>query len=297
MTSGPVDPGVAGSVTAAVRRAVQRLAAAGVPSPRTDAELLAAHLLGVPRGRLPLADFDAAQADRFEELVAERADRVPLQHLTGVAAFRDLDLAVGPGVFVPRPETEVLAEVAIAEARTRPAATVVDLCAGSGAIGLAVAVEAPGSRVRAVEVEESAAAWCARNAERLTDRVAAAGSTYRLIADEVAGEWSVGIADVDVVVANPPYIPEEAVPRDPEVADHDPAAALYGGPDGLVVVRQVIAVAARILRPGGLLVMEHADDQGAAVRRLLAGSWDDVATGQDLTGRDRWTGGRRPAQH
>jgi release factor glutamine methyltransferase len=287
------QPQVTGSAVAAIRWAEQRLGDAGVPSPRADAELLAAHVLGVSRGRLPLCEFDAVGRDRFERLVDERADRVPLQHLTGVAGFRDLDLAVGPGVFVPRPETEVVAEVAIIEARSRTAAQVVDLCAGSGAIGLAIAIEAPGSRVLAVEADESAAAWCARNAERLADRIAASGSEYRLRTGEVVGDWSTGMAAVDVVAANPPYIPDAAVPREPEVARHDPAPALYGGPDGLEIVRQVIAVAARILRPGGLLVMEHADDQAAAVRRLLGNGWTQVATGQDLTGRDRWTSGRR----
>jgi release factor glutamine methyltransferase len=236
------------------------------------------------------------QAAGFEELLAQRAARVPLQHLTGRAPFRTLELAVGPGVFVPRPETEVVAGVAIDEAaelaRRREAPLVVDLCSGSGALALAVAVEVPAARVVAVELDPMAHAWAARNVAALAPRV-----DLRL-GDAVRAHEGV-LADlagtVDVVVANPPYIPPGSRPVDPEVADHDPPVALYGGgDDGLAVPRGVVASAAGLLHPGGLLVMEHADGQGPATRGLVGGpGWRDVRTVEDLTGRPRALVARR----
>ena len=207
---------------------------------------------------------DDEQAAAFEDLLAQRVARIPLQHLTGRAPFRTLELAVGPGVFVPRPETEVVAGVAIDEAielaRREPSPLVVDLCTGSGAVALAVAVEVPAARVAAVEVDPMAHAWAARNVAAIAPRV-----DLRL-GNAVHAETGV-LADlagaVDVVVANPPYIPPGSRPVDPEVADHDPPLALYGGgDDGLAVPRGVVASAAGLLQPGGLLVMEHADGQG-----------------------------------
>lgn len=271
-----------------VRAAAARLEAAGVASPRYDAEELAAHVLGLSRAKLVLLDrLPAAVADRYERLVAERADRVPLQHLTGVAGFRRLDLAVGPGVFVPRPETEVL--VGWALARLRPGDLVVDLCAGSGAVALAIADEAPGVRVHAVEREEHALAWAARN-------VAATGLPVTLHRGDVADpDLLVELAGtVDLVTANPPYIPVGArVER--EVAEHDPPAALWGGEDGLAVVRQVERAAARLLRPGGLVAVEHADRQGDSVPAVFA-RWAEVADHPDLVGRARFTTARRPPE-
>jgi release factor glutamine methyltransferase len=234
-------------------------------------------------------------AERLADLVAERAARVPLQHLTGRAGFRGIELAVGPGVFVPRPETETVAGLAIEAARTldpgRSAAPgeplVVDLCSGSAAIALSVAVEVPSARVVALELEPHALAWAQRN---VTD---VAPGRVELRAGDVAGADRGVLADlagrVDVVVANPPYIPPGARPLDPEVADHDPEAALYGGgADGLAVPRAVVAVAAALLRPGGVFVMEHGDAQGAACRAMAcAPVWTDVRTAVDLTGRDR----------
>lgn len=216
----------------ALRDAERVLAAAGVGSPRVDAELLAAHLLGVTRGELGVAVVLGRPAPAgLGDLVARRAQRVPLQHLVGTAPFRGLDLAVGPGVFVPRPETEAVAQVAIDAAHDavarRGAALVVDLCTGSGAIALAVAAEVPGAQVHAVELDAVAHAWAARN-------VAGSGVVLH------RGDARTALTDldgtVDVVVSNPPYVPPGAVPVDPEVADHDPAVALYGlGPDGLEV--------------------------------------------------------------
>lgn len=264
---------------------------AGVPSPDADAVELAAFVLGVEhsevRRRVVLRATVADDAvDRFTDLVAERTTRVPLQHLTGRAPFRRLVLAVGPGVFVPRPETEVVAGFAIDAARAAgPDPVVVDLCTGSGAIALAVADEVTGARVHAVEVSPEAHAWAERNVTLSGLRV-----------DLRLGDATTAFEDlegaVDVVVSNPPYIPQDAEPVDPEVRDHDPRVALYGGSaDGLAVPLAVAARAAVLLRPGGVLVMEHADVQGDSLPAALraSGRWRDVVDRADLTGRPRAT--------
>ena len=280
-----------------VREARRRLAAAGVPSPDADAVQLAAHFWMTTPGDLAARALRGVavhplEGREFLDLVAARADRVPLQHLTGVAAFRTVELSVGPGVFVPRPETEVVAGLAIDEAGRLVAPLVVDLCTGSGAIAVAVAVEVPAARVVAVEVDPMAHAWAARNVAALAPRV-----DLRL-GDAVGADTGVAAdlaGTVDVLVANPPYIPAGCNPVDPEVAEHDPPVALYGGgDDGLAVPRGVVASAARLLRPGGLLVMEHADTQGPGTRALVAGpGWRDVRTAEDLTGRARALVARR----
>ncbi|MEV0809022.1 peptide chain release factor N(5)-glutamine methyltransferase [Micromonospora sp. NPDC050200] len=279
----------------AVARATRVLAAAGVASARAEAELLAAYVLDVPRGRLALADgFTAAQRERFEALVARRADREPLQHLTGRAGFRHLELAVGPGVFVPRPETELLAGWGIDAARTRPAPLVVDLCSGSGAIALAVAQEVPGARVVAVERSPAALGWLRRNA---ADRAAAGDRPVEVVAADVTDPELLAalVGEVDVLLCNPPYVPR-AVAVPPEVAGHDPDEAVFGGADGLSVIRPVLARAAQLLRPGGALGVEHDDTHGAAVPALLAADagYADVAEHRDLVGRPRFaTASRR----
>lgn len=285
------------TLAAALRAGAQRLAEAGVASARGDVELLAAHLLGTDRSGVQLASLrgDEAPAD-LDALVARRAGREPLQHIVGRAPFRTLELAVGPGVFVPRPETEHVAQVAIDEAaavaagRPDEPVVVVDLCTGSCAIALAVADEVPAALVHAVELDAAAHTWAARNVAAL-----AAGERVHL----VRGDARTALRDldgtVDVVVSNPPYIPPDAVPVDPEV-HADPAVALYGlGPDGLAVPRGIVAAGARLLRAGGLLVMEHADVQGADVRGLVAstGVFTGVRTRQDLTSRDRMVVARR----
>jgi release factor glutamine methyltransferase len=291
------------TVGGAIRWAAARLAAAGVPSPRVDAETLLAHALGTGRAevrRLAVLDRDlpAEAGDRFAADVERRAAREPLQHLTGTAPFRHLELAVGPGVFVPRPETEQVAQAAVDEvARVVArdgAAVVVDLCTGSGAIALAVATEVPGARVHAVELDAAAHGWAERNVVATTHGAAPA------VVHLVRGDARTALRDldgtVDVVVSNPPYVPPGAVPRDPEVADHDPAVALYGlGDDGLEVPRGVTAAAARLLRPGGLYVMEHAEVQAAAARAMVAGvgGFDAASTLDDLTGRPRMVVARR----
>ena len=283
MTAGPGHP----DLSTALRAATSELAAAGVPSARADAEALAAHLLGVGRGEVAAAALRGAPAPQgYAELVARRAQRVPLQHLTGRAGFRTVELAVGPGVFVPRPETEVTAGLAVAEAQRVAASgrtpVVVDLCTGSGAIALAVATEVPGARVHAVELSPDAAAWAARNL---------AGSGVELVVGDAADALPALDGGVDVVVSNPPYVPPGAVPREVEVREHDPALALYGGgPDGLDVPRAVVASAARLLRPGGLVAVEHAEVQQPALLALLSGpGWTAAQGHADLGGRPRCT--------
>ena len=283
------------SLKDALREAERILATAGIATPRADAELLAGHLMGLGRAEVRAAEIlGRAAPANLMDLVDERARRIPLQHLTGRAPFRGVDLAVGPGVFVPRPETESVAQVAIDEANRLVAAgrqpLVVDLCTGSGAIALAVAAEVPAARVHAVEVDPLAHAWAERNArEHARSPVTLHLADARSALAELDGQ-------VDVVVSNPPYVPPDAVPVDPEVRDHDPRIALYGGGvDGLDVPRGVVLAAARLLAPGGLLVMEHADVQAEAVRRLAtaSGAFTEVSTRADLGGRDRMMVARR----
>ena len=280
----------------------RRLARADVPTPRVDAELILAHVLDVPRGRMFLSDpIDPADATRFEALLVRRSARVPLQHLLGAAPFRYLTLEVGRGVFVPRPETEGVVELAIvALSDAAEERLAVDLCTGSGAIALALATEVPHSIVHAVEIEQPAYDWAGRNVAAQAERLAAAGSEVHLHRGDATTAHLDALAPlvgrVDVVVSNPPYIPDDAVPREPEVAQYDPPRALYGGHDGLDVVRGVAVAAAALLRPGGLLVIEHSDAQGesggtAGVPHVLRehGGYLDVVDHPDLAGRDRTT--------
>jgi release factor glutamine methyltransferase len=270
--------------------ATARLAEAGVPSPRTDAEEIAAFVHGVPRARLHTVkdtDFDA----RFWEGIARRAAREPLQHITGRAYFRYLSLEVGPGVFVPRPETEVVAGWAIDRLREMDVAqpVVVDLGTGSGAIALSIAQEVALAQVHAVEVDPVAYGWAKRNVlEHGQGRTSLHPEDLADCLPELNGL-------VDLVISNPPYIPPGAIPRDPEVRDYDPSRALYGsGDDGLDEVRAVERTARRLLRPGGFVAVEHADQQGNAVYWLFSEErgWRDVRLRQDLTGRDRYVTAR-----
>ncbi|MFD4209634.1 peptide chain release factor N(5)-glutamine methyltransferase [Micromonospora tulbaghiae] len=279
-----------------INRVARALAAAGVEAPRAEAEQLAAYVLEVPRGRLALADgFTPAQRDRLDALVGRRVTREPLQHLLGSAGFRHLELAVGPGVFVPRPETELLAGWGIERAREYAAPLVVDLCSGSGAIALAVAQEVPAARVVAVERSPAALAWLRRNAagraaagDRPIEVVAADVTDPDLLAD-LAGQ-------VDVLLCNPPYVPR-SVTVPPEVAGHDPDEAVFGGADGLDVIRPVVDRAAALLRPGGAIGIEHDDTHASAVPALLRGDgrYDRVAEHRDLAGRPRWASASRRA--
>ena len=283
------------SLAQLVAGATQVLAEAGVSSPAYDARALAAHALGLER--LPILDpeLDADFTIRFAELVERRRQRKPLQHLVGSTGFRFLTLAVEPGVFVPRPETESVAQVAIDEANRLVAAghspIVVDLCCGAGGIAVSVAVEVPGSLVTAVDLSAAAVALTRRNA-----RSAGVGA-LRLEQGDVRETELLADLDgaVDIVVSNPPYIPPDAVPIEPEVRDHDPDLALYGGgEDGLEIPRAVMAAAHRLLKPGGLFVMEHAEVQEAAAQAAATqAGFTDVHTIEDLSGRPRAVVGRR----
>jgi release factor glutamine methyltransferase len=290
----------------------RRLTAAGVPSPDTDAMLLAAYVKGVPRGRLLLQDpMDSTERTAYERLLTKRMARIPLQHLIGTAPFRNLELAVGPGVFIPRPETELVAQAGIDALRALPAGErrAVDLCTGSGAVAFALATEAASAQVTAVELDDAAVAWTRRNADALREEIASVGSRVDVVqadARTCAGEAGLLAplrGQVAVVTMNPPYVPSGAQVRDPEVRDHDPALALYGGPDGLDVIRGALDTAALLLQPGGLLVIEHSDEQGDDVEEgvpalLLAdGRWRDVADHRDLARKPRFTTATRAMDH
>ncbi len=289
-----------------------RLVGADVASPRSDADWLLAHVLGVSRGQLASVErLSAAQLTAYTALIDRRAQREPLQHIIGEAWFRALRIPIGPGVFVPRPETELLVDHALDEVRRLQAGgrqagngvtnvSVVDLCTGSGAIALALATEACRVDVVGVEIDARAGEWAQRSIHAYADDIAAAGSSVTLhIGDGIdagVGLLANMVGRVDIVTVNPPYIPDAAIPRDVEVREFDPPVALYGGPDGLAVVRGLIKAAARLLKPGGLLVMEHGDEQGedggtfgvpAAMRAL--GYFATVLDCLDLNGRPRVT--------
>ncbi|WP_270365119.1 peptide chain release factor N(5)-glutamine methyltransferase [Microbacterium algeriense] len=282
------------SLSAVVRAAAQRLADVGVPDPLVDAELLAGHVTGRSRGEVQAAivrgdRIDEEDAAALEALVVRRCAREPLQHITGTAPFRHLELAVGPGVFVPRPETETVVQYAIDALLNAagPAPIGVDLGTGSGAIALAMATEVPHARIFAAELSADAHAWASRNVagvENLTLVLADLDDAF----PELDGEAT-------VVISNPPYVPDAAIPRDPEVRLFDPTMALYGGEDGLDVVRRLSTRALRLLHPGGLVVIEHGELQGEAIRAILAADgWRAAATHRDLTLRDRTTTALRP---
>lgn len=295
--SGTLDDVTRVPLRPAVLAAEQTLQAAGVHSPRVDAESLAAHVLGVERPRLALIPMvTPEQLGEFRKLVARRAERVPLQHLTGTAAMGEIDLVVGPGVFVPRPETELLFAWALAQleaAGHEHPPIVVDLCTGSGALALAIAHARPDAEVHAVELDPAALTWARRNA----DRCAAAGDTpITLHAGDVTDPSILADLDgrVDVLVANPPYIPT-AARLDPEVRDHDPHRALFGGADGLDVIRPMIGTIARLLRTDGVTAVEHDDTNGAQTAALFSapGGFTAVAEHPDLAGKPRFVAARR----
>jgi release factor glutamine methyltransferase len=279
-----------------VAEATRRLREAGVSSPEYDATTLLAHVLDTSRSQLALVDDVAPEpAGEFDELIARRGAREPLQHLTGVAHFRHVELAVGPGVFVPRPETELLAGWAI-EVSTRLAAlggstteggpVVVDLCTGSGAIAKAVKDEVPQAQVHAAELSPEAFVWAERN-------LAGTGVDLRL--GDAFAAFDDLLGAVDVVVCNPPYIPLEAWESVAvEARDHDPHLALFSGEDGLDAIRVLDRRAAQLLRPGGVVGFEHADEQGEAAPAVFSGSgrWSDVRDHLDLAGRPRFTTAR-----
>ena len=267
--------------------ATESLERAGVPSPRHDAEALLSHITGIPRLALvSQAKPDGIQREAFLELVAARARRIPLQHLTGTAAFRYVDLDVGPGVFVPRPETELLAGWAIDHAKTLSSPVVVELCAGSGAIALSVVHEVPAASVHAVELDEKAFAWAQRNLD---------GTGVDLRRGDMADAFADLDGTVDIVVANPPYIPLDAWESvAPEVRDHDPSLALWSGDDGLDAMRVLEQTAWRLLKPGGVVGAEHADAQGESAPAVFTARWAEVRDHVDLAERPRYVTSLRP---
>ena len=286
MTDLPDEPGEPEPTTARdlLREAARRLAEGGVASPEYDAAELLAHVLGTTRGQLLLVEgIRPGHRATYTGLVDRRATREPLQHLIGTAAFRHVELQVGPGVFVPRPETELLAGWAIDRAREAgEEPVVVDLCTGSGAIALSVADEVPGARVHAVELDPPAYQWAERNL---------AGSGVNLRLGDMADAFPHLDGTVDVVVCNPPYIPLEAFEGvAPEARDHDPALALWSGEEGLDAIRVLEVTAARLLGPGGWVGAEHADVQGTSATQVFldSGRWTEVRDHEDLAGRPRY---------
>ena len=289
--SGTVNPL---TVDAVLAEATALLRRAGVPTPEVDAQLLVGHVLGLSRGAVQAKALTAAavtieDALAIADAIERRAAREPLQHITGVAYFRSLELAVGPGVFVPRPETEGVVQFAIdaLAASAVPSPIGVDLGTGSGAIALAMATEIPHAQVYGVEVSPAAFVWTKQNF-RIADNARAVFIDLADALPELDGT-------VDVVISNPPYIPVGAIPRDPEVRLFDPEIALYGGADGLDLVRNVSTTALRLLHAGGTLVIEHGELQAEAIAALLASDgWVAIARHRDLLGRDRATTALRP---
>jgi release factor glutamine methyltransferase len=269
------------TVRQAITDATATLSAAGIDSARADAESLAAHVAGVDRGRLAVFEPDPGFIDRYRSLVSRRALRIPLQHIVETAAFGPLVLHVGPGVFIPRPETEALLEWA--QAQPLPAdAVIVDLCTGSGALALALARHRPDARLIAVEDSVEALRYAELNCR---------GTAVQLVRADVTADGLLADLDgaVDLIVSNPPYIPLGAE-LDPEVAEHDPDHALFGGADGMSVIGPIVTAAARLLRPGGRIGVEHDDTTSSATVELFdrSAAFTDIATRRDLTGRPRF---------
>jgi release factor glutamine methyltransferase len=281
-------------ISEALESATDKLTSAGVTSPSVDAELLGCFVLGIERSELTMLSlreelFPEDKIAQFETSVARRVKREPLQHITGLAPFRHLELHVGPGVFIPRPETEQLVELAIESIKKIEKPLVVDLCSGSGAIAISLATELEGSRVFSVELSEQAFEFLSNNYQKYgLDTKSAKNEDLANAFDELE-------AQVDLVISNPPYIPDSAVPVDLEVQLHEPSLALYGGEDGLDVIRRISDRALYLLKPSGLLLLEHADTQAQAISQLLLNQgWQEVISSQDLAGKDRMISARKP---
>ena len=277
-------------LSAAIELASKKFEQADIESFLADAEILLGFVLDLSRGELQVKaitgeSIDSDQEEKFLELVNKRAERFPLQHLTEVAYFRSLELKVGPGVFVPRFETETVTQLAVDALKAVPTENpiAVDLATGSGAIALSLATEVPNAQVFAVELSEEALVYTRANFARYAPEATLRKGDLADAFPELDGQ-------VDVLVSNPPYIPDEMIPIYPEVHLHDPSMALYGGVDGLDLVRKVEISAKRLLRKGGALIIEHADMQGDAIRQLILSlGWRQCATHKDLSGRDRAT--------
>jgi len=283
---------------AALKDATERLTRSGVASPQVDAELLLAHVTGASRGEV-LAwvhtdrSLTADQVVDWDRLLARREKREPLQHLTGTAAFMSFEVSVGPGVFVPRPETQALVEAAIDQALAmavgEEGVRILDLCSGSGVVAISLARAIPHANVSAVEASPEALAYLERNVENLAPNI----RVVALSVAECAEEF--GDSGFDMILANPPYVPVSEVPNDPEVATYDPAMALFGGADGLDIVHHIQALANSHLRPGGYLAIEHSNLQGDAVRAIMnSAGMRSVSTEKDFAERERFTHGFRP---
>jgi release factor glutamine methyltransferase len=227
-------------------------------------------------------EFPQESLDKFQLALARRVARQPLQHITGTAPFRHLELKVGPGVFTPRPETEQVVGFAMEKISNLPSPLIVDLGSGSGAIAISLATEISGSKVFAVEKSEEAFGYLLQNA-------ASYGlSKVNLRNEDLQNSLSDLDGKVDLVISNPPYIPNDAIPIDLEVQLHEPSMSLYGGVDGLDVIRQISIRAKKLLKSGGLLVLEHADSQSNAIGKLLlAGGWLEIEARADLAGKER----------
>jgi release factor glutamine methyltransferase len=270
-----------------LKQSAAQLSKAGVLSPEVDSELLAAHILGITRSELSVAiamdsEFPEDRIGAFSDWVSRRANREPLQHITGLAPFRHLELAVGKGVFTPRPETEQVVSFAIEKIASFENPVIVDLCAGSGAIALSFATERPDATVYAVEKSKEAFEFLKQNSNKYGLDL---GQLSNVDLQDCLTEME---SVADLVISNPPYIPNRSIPVDLEVQLHEPAISLYGGVDGLDVIRQILSKAKQLLRTGGLLVIEHADTQSASIRELLlAEGWISVDSKKDLAGKDR----------
>lgn len=277
-------------LSAALEFASNKFEQAGIESFQADAEILLGHVLDISRGQLQVKaisgeELSESEEQKYLELVQKRSERFPLQHITGVAYFRQLELKVGPGVFVPRFETESVTQLAVDALRAVPKENpiAVDLATGSGAIALSLAVEVPNALVFAVELSEDALVYTRENFAKYAPHAT-------LVQGDLADAFPDLDGQVDVLVSNPPYIPDEMIPIYPEVHLHDPSMALYGGADGLDLVRKVEISAKRLLREGGVLIIEHADMQGDAIRELILSlGWRQCSTHKDLAGRDRAT--------
>jgi release factor glutamine methyltransferase len=278
-----------------LRRAIESAAAllteAGIGSARCDAEQLAAHLAGTDRGRLTLLESPGDEFfGRYRDVVAARSRRVPLQHLTGTAAFGPVLLHVGPGVFIPRPETEAIFAWATAQ-RLGARPVIVDLCTGSGALAVALARHRPAARVIGIDDSDAALDYARRNTEGTVVELVHADVTIPGLLPELDGQ-------VDLVVANPPYVPDSVV-LEPEVAQHDPPHALFGGPGGMAVIAAVVTLAGRWLRPGGQFAVEHDETTSPETVELVyrTGLFDDIVDRRDLAGRPRFATARRGERH
>lgn len=281
-------------ISEALRSATEELVSAGVASPGVDAELLGCFILGVQRSELTMLlirgeVFPEDKIGKFEAALSRRVKREPLQHITGLAPFRHLELHVGPGVFTPRPETEQLVELAKEKLKENTNPVIVDLCSGSGAIAISLATELVAAEVYSVELSEQAFGFLERNYQKYgLDSKSARNEDLADAFDELE-------VRVDLVISNPPYIPDSAVPVDLEVQLHEPSLALYGGQDGLDVIRRISARALYLLKPSGLLLLEHADSQALAIGELLLSEgWLEVTSIQDLAGKDRMISALKP---